>query len=114
MLLAATVLLAATGASLADPPPASDPGRGKDAIQRIGCGSCHMIPGITDATGEVGPPLDHMGSRQYIAGMLHNTPENMVRWLRNPQAIVPGNAMPDMGLSVQDAEDIAAYLGTLK
>ena len=50
------------------------------------------------ATGLVGPPLVHMGSRIYIAGVLRNTPDNMIAWLRNPQAIVPGNAMPNMGL----------------
>lgn len=56
------------------------------------------------------PPL----IRIYIAGMLRNTPENMVTWLRNPQAIVPGNVMPDMGLSARDARDVAAYLFTLQ
>ena len=113
VLLALTVLLASGHAALADPL-AGDANRGRDDIERIGCGSCHVIPGITDAAGEVGPPLDHIGSRQYIAGMLHNTPENMARWLQNPQAIVPGNAMPDMGLSTQQTQDIAAYLETLK
>jgi cytochrome c2 len=46
--------------------------------------------------------------------MLHNTPESMITWLRFPQRIVPGNAMPDMGLSETEARNIAAYLETLK
>jgi cytochrome c1 len=62
----------------------------------------------------VGPPLDHMGRRVFIAGLLRNTPENMVRWLRFPQRIVPGNAMPDMGLTERQARDITAYLYTLE
>ena len=61
----------------------------------------------------VGPPLDHMGRRVYIAGLLRNTPRNMVTWLRYPQRIVPGNAMPDMELSDEQARNIAAYLNTL-
>jgi cytochrome c2 len=91
-----------------------DPGTGQTLIDRIGCGSCHVIPGIQEATGMVGPPLNNIGSRQYLAGMLHNTPDNMVTWLRFPQRVVPGNAMPDMNLSDADARNIAAYLYTLK
>lgn len=91
-----------------------DPHRGASLIRAAGCGSCHVVPGINDATGLVGPPLAQMGRRIYIAGMLRNTPANMMRWLRSPQSVVPGNAMPDMGLSDQQARDIAAYLYTLQ
>ena len=90
-----------------------DPERGAAQIEQIGCGSCHIIPGIAGARGLVGPPLDHMGKRVYIAGLLPNTPANMVTWLRDPQEIVPGNAMPDLGLSEEQARDITAYLYTL-
>jgi cytochrome c2 len=91
-----------------------DVAAGKAAIEWVGCGACHVIPGIAGAVGMVGPPLDHIGSRQYLAGMLHNTPASMIAWLRFPQHIVPGNAMPDMGLSATEARNIAAYLETLK
>jgi cytochrome c2 len=87
--------------------------RGALYIEQTGCGSCHIIPGIAGARGLVGPPLDHMGKRIFIAGLLRNTPANMVTWLRDPQEIVPGNAMPDMGLSEEQARDITAYLYTL-
>jgi cytochrome c2 len=90
-----------------------DPERGARLIDQIGCGSCHMIPGVDGAKGLVGPPLDHMGRRIFIAGLLRNTPGNMVTWLRDPQEVVPGNAMPDMGLSEEQARDITAYLYTL-
>jgi cytochrome c1 len=73
-----------------------------------------MIPGIAGAKGLVGPPLEHIGSRTIIAGLLPNTPENLERWLENPQAIVPGNAMPNMELTDDDAKDVAAYLYTLR
>jgi len=91
-----------------------DSTRGAKLIKQHGCGGCHIIPGIRRADGLVGPPLNHMGKRVYIAGVLRNTPGNMIKWLRNPQAIVPGNAMPDMGLSEDQARDIAAYLSTLE
>lgn len=88
--------------------------RGALLIRDVGCGSCHKIPGIEGAEGLVGPPLDHMGKRIFIAGLLRNTPANMMTWLRDPQEVVPGNAMPDMGLSEEQARDITAYLYTLE
>jgi cytochrome c2 len=108
--VAAVVLPAAAGA--ADAP--SNARHGAALIAQTGCGACHSIPGIENAHGLVGPPLGNIGERTVIAGLLPNTPGNMVRWLENPQRIVPGNAMPDMGLSAADAGDIAAYLETLK
>lgn len=91
-----------------------DPQTGAKEIEKIGCGSCHTIPGIAGARGLVGPPLTAMGRRIYIAGLLRNTPENLATWLRDPQKIVPGNAMPDMHLSDDQSRDIAAYLTTLR
>jgi cytochrome c1 len=49
-----------------------------------------------------------------IAGVVANTPADLIAWLRNPQAVIPGNAMPDMDLSEQQARDVAAYLYTLR
>ncbi len=83
-------------------------------IATFGCGGCHTIPGIPGARGLVGPPLNMMGRRVYVAGLLRNTPDNMVRWITDPQAIVPGNAMPDMDISAAQARDITAYLYTLR
>lgn len=88
--------------------------RGIALIQQNGCGTCHVIPGVEGADGLVGPPLTMMARRIYIAGVRRNTPDNMVAWLQNPQAVVPGNAMPNMGLSRQDAHDVASYLYTLR
>jgi cytochrome c2 len=90
-----------------------DPEQGALYISEAGCGSCHIIPGIDGAEGLVGPPLDHMGKRIFVAGLLRNTPANMVTWLLDPQEVVPGNAMPDIGLSEEQARDITAYLYTL-
>lgn len=91
-----------------------DPGRGREVIRKYGCEACHTIPGINGATGLIGPPLDRIGSRVYLAGRLPNTPENLMRWIRDPQGIAPGTAMPQMGVTEQDGRDIAAYLYTLQ
>lgn len=91
-----------------------NPKVGVALIQKFGCGTCHTIPGVADADGQVGPPLNAIARRVYLAGKLRNTPDNMVTWLKDPQAVVPGNAMPDMGVSQEQARDIAAYLYTLQ
>ena len=62
----------------------------------------------------VGPPLAGIGTRAFIAGVLPNTPDTMIQWLRSPQSISPQNVMPNLGVTEQDAADIAAYLVTLK
>lgn len=87
---------------------------GQVAITRYTCGACHQIPGIPGAEGRVGPALAGVGIRAQIAGVLTNDPTNMIRWLRTPQQVLPGNGMPDQGISERDARDIAAYLYTLK
>lgn len=88
--------------------------RGRGLIRVYGCGSCHTIPGVRGARAYVGPPLDGIASRAYIAGVLPNDPENMVRWIRNPQAVDSKTAMPFLGVSERDARDIAEYLYRLK
>lgn len=91
-----------------------NPRTGRALIRRYGCGSCHVIPGVSGANGLVGPPLTSFSRRTFIAGELPNTPENLVRWLMNPPAVQPHNAMPDLGLTKHQARDVAAYLYTLR
>ncbi|WP_424360332.1 cytochrome c oxidase assembly protein [Methylocystis parvus] len=94
--------------------PGGDPQKGAQYIAAIGCGACHSIPGVNGAAGLVGPPLDNIGRRAYIAGLLRNTPANLEAWLRDPQKIAPGNVMPNMGISEEQSRHIAAYLYTLR
>ncbi len=91
-----------------------EPGRGKGLVRKYGCESCHTIPGVSGADGTIGPPLDGIAKRAYLAGRLPNEPQNMIRWIRDPQAIEPGSAMPEMGVGEQDGRDIAAFLYTLR
>lgn len=91
----------------------SNSDRGKALITQYGCTACHSIPGI-EGKGAVGPPLDRIALRTFIAGKVQNTPQNMITWLQNPQAFDPANAMPNLGVKPDDARDITAYLFTLK
>ena len=92
----------------------ADSERGRAAIRKYGCGSCHNVPGVTGAAGMVGPPLDHIAQRVYIAGVLTNEPDNMIQWIENPPGVDPKTAMPYMAVTPRDARDIAAYLYTLR
>ena len=89
-----------------------DPGRGESMFIQYGCGSCHAINGVRTATGGVGPPLDGIALRVIVAGRLANKPRNMEKWIRDPQQVAPGNAMPDLNVGEQDARDITAFLYT--
>jgi putative membrane protein len=91
-----------------------DPNRGSEALTSYGCDTCHTIPGIRSARGLVGPPLTSVGSRVYLAGRVPNTPANITRWIQHPHAIDDKTAMPETGVTDQDARDIAAYLYTLR
>lgn len=120
LLLLATACLAFTGCSRGQSPPAFSASAGgnsqvgKELIVSKGCGACHVIPGIPGARGLVGPPLYFFGRRTMIAGELANTPDNLVRWIKDPKQVEPGTAMPDLGLNDQQARDVAAYLYTLQ
>ena len=91
-----------------------DPQQGALAIEKYGCGACHNIPGVTGADSMAAPPLDEWAERRYISGKLPNQPELLIQWIRFPQAIEPGSAMPNMGVTEQEARDISAYLFSLR
>ena len=87
---------------------------GERSLQRYGCGACHRIRGVDGADGQVGPPLTGIAIRSQIAGRLVNRPDNMILWIRHPQQVDPGNGMPDLAVTEQDARDMAAYLYALR
>lgn len=68
------------------------------------------MPGVPGAHGTVGPALDGLAQRSYLAGVLPNTPDNLVRWIGHSRDIDPDTAMPNTLVSEQDARDIAALL----
>jgi cytochrome c2 len=83
-----------------------------DLMIHYGCPACHVIPGIPGAVGKVGPSLASLAQRSYLAGILPNTPGNLERWVMHPQRFQPGIAMPEMGVSPEDARQIATFLET--
>jgi cytochrome c2 len=87
-----------------------DPWRGEAMFIQYGCGGCHRMAHVRKATGMVGPPLDGIAVRAMIAGKLDNSPENLQHWIRDPQSVSPGTAMPDLRVGERDARDITAFL----
>ncbi len=94
--------------------PTEDTRRGHDLFMSRTCVTCHAIRG-TQAGSRVGPDLTHVGSRRTIAaGTLANTPDQLARWLRDPQAIKPGTRMPATPLTDDELRSVVAYLGSLR
>ena len=87
---------------------------GRDTIRKYGCYACHTIDGVPGARGLIGPPLDGISNREFIAGELPNTPENLMRWIQHPRQVEAHTVMPEMGVTEQDSRDIAAYLYMLQ
>lgn len=111
--LYSVVLLAALGFTGCDVSQTYAKREASPLLRQYGCGSCHTIPGVPGANASVGPPLDRMGSRTYIAGTLPNTPENLALWIQHPQEVRRGTAMPEMNVTPEDAKKMTRYLETL-
>lgn len=91
-----------------------DPERGRALVERVGCGACHIIPGVRGPRGSVGPSLEQFADRSLLGGQVPNQPTNLVIWVRNAPALVPDTGMPPMPLTEGQARDVAAYLYTLR
>jgi cytochrome c len=85
-----------------------------DLMIHYGCPTCHVISGVPGASGKVGPSLSDLAQRSYLAGTLQNSPDNLVLWIEHPQRVHPGTAMPEMGVSDNDAREIATFLQSQK
>ncbi len=115
-LAALTLILAALGchqdekAAAAKKAVSGNADAGRAAIDKYGCSGCHIIPGVDAPRGTAGPSLEHLKSRPLLAGKLPNNPDNAATWMQNPQAVPPLNSMPNLGVTPDDARNIAAYL----
>jgi cytochrome c2 len=87
---------------------------GRLLLRQFGCGACHRIPGVPDAQGNVGPPLEGVARRVYLGGVLPNSRENMARWIRSPKSFDPQTAMPELQVGEEHARDMVSYLYTLR
>jgi cytochrome c len=113
--LTAMVALAAIGCSRSNHPQQNEAAlqaSAPDLMIQYGCPTCHVIPNVPGAVGKVGPSLDDLAQRSYLAGTLPNSPKNLARWIQHPQQFHPGTAMPEMGVTSADAARIVAFLQT--
>lgn len=92
--------------------PDANPEAGRQYLIDYGCGACHTIDGIATANGVVGPPLVDYEERLYVAGELPNNANNLIQWIRDPKSINPDTAMPNLGVSREEAIAIVAYFYT--
>jgi cytochrome c oxidase subunit 2 len=87
---------------------------GQTVFMHNACINCHTVAG-TAATGRFGPDLTHLASRDTIAsGPIQNTPENLRKWIDDPNTMKPGSLMPAMHLNDHDLDVITAYLSQLQ
>lgn len=100
------------------PPPApTDPAaqRGAALYAERTCIACHAIAGTAPTLANAAPDLTHLMSRRTLgAGVLRNGPEELGRWLADPQTYKPGSHMPDLELTPAEVADLVAYLGALR
>jgi cytochrome c2 len=87
-----------------------DAGRGRQLLVQYGCTGCHTVAGVRGERGLVGPPLTELRQRAFIGGSLPNTPDNMAQWIMHPHQFNPNTAMPELGVTPEQARDITAYL----
>ena len=116
---AACAVLALVLSACDGPPSAQQQGdaqeeRGRELLARYHCGSCHVIPGVAGAQGQLAASLQAYGRRSYIAGRMANRPAALAQWIVDPASLMPGTLMPNMGVAPDDARAMARYLGRLR
>lgn len=88
--------------------------KGLALFEQMSCVNCHTIKG-TIASATFGPDLTHFASRKQLgAGIVTNTPENLRRWLRDPQQVKVGAKMPNFKFTDEQVTQLADYIETLK
>jgi len=93
--------------------PTADTQAGAMAFAQGACIGCHTIQGVSQ--GKVGPNLTHFASRTTFAGSsLPNQPEDVAKWIKNPQSVKPEAKMPKLPLDDNTIADLVKYLETLK
>jgi cytochrome c1 len=90
-----------------------DPQLGRKKLADHSCVSCHIVPGVPNATGNLAPSLASWSKQGKIVDTFPNTPANLEQWIQSPARLKPDTTMPDMNVSSADSRDIAAYLYSL-
>jgi cytochrome c2 len=118
------ILAAVAALALAPVARAADAPHGRMVFQEQ-CGACHAAaPG--DGDGGLGPDLAGLMGRKaggdpgfsYSAALKKSAitwaPDTLDRFLADPQAAVPGTAMPINLADAKDRADVVSYLATVK
>ena len=110
----AALLLMGCGEDPAPTVAGGDAAEGRRIVAAQGCTACHVVPGSGAPQGHAGPSLQGFARRGYVAGVLPNTRDNLIRFLRDPAAIAPRTAMPAPALDDAQLRHVAAFLVTLR
>lgn len=87
---------------------------GRQLFRELTCVNCHSIQGA-ETKSNAGPDLTHLATRRFLgAGIVGNTPENLRRWLADPQQVKPGVLMPNFKLTDEQLDHLLAYFETLR
>jgi cytochrome c1 len=88
-----------------------DPTNGRRLFVVAGCGGCHTLPGLPEASGVAGPNVTNVVLRPTLAGAyIPMSPDNLTAWLLDPATLKPGTTMPSVGLNQDEARDLTAFL----
>lgn len=98
----------------AAPGEAASISEGRLLLEQYDCGSCHVIPGVRRAHGQLGPSLAGFSRRAYLAGEVPSHPESLQRWIQQPTALVPDTLMPDQNVPEAHARAMSAFLLELR
>ena len=110
LVLSALALASCDKRAPIEPLTGGNPKVGKQLIESYGCASCHQIKGVPLGKSAVGPSLKDIRKSSYVAGVLPNSADNLIKWIQHPQQVNPKTAMPELGVTEAQARDIAAYL----
>lgn len=83
---------------------------GMKLFQSKTCMRCHSIAGMA-GNSTIGPDLTHLKLRKtLLSGMMENNPQNLLRWLEDPQKIKEGAFMPNFLLGNNEIKALVSYL----
>lgn len=84
-----------------------------EKVFKQSCQGCHAV--TPTGKGAKGPNLTNFGDRERVAGVMDHNEENLKKWLKDPDAVKPGNKMAGQyKVSDSDIDALTKYLMELK